>query len=162
MQWLEHEDDSFILSRGGSVANLSDISYESFRFPRAGHSDGPHSPPTTSGSTTTTPTPSTPAASVENLVEDWAVDWQSGQLGIWKCAIREHDRSASQQEALAAEYVEWAEGWQTWELDAWSNALIGREVGLCLDTKARRVYVRQAVDSPVVRLARRIGGVFGL
>ncbi|EUC63251.1 hypothetical protein RSOL_487050 [Rhizoctonia solani AG-3 Rhs1AP] len=162
MQWLEHEDDSFILSRGGSVANLCDISYESFRFPRVAYPNGLDSLSTASDSTATTPTSSTPATSVENLVEDWVPDWQSGQLDTWKCAIREHDRSEYQQEALAAEYAEWADEWQTWELDAWSNALTGCEVELCLDTKARRVEVRQAADSGVVRFARRIGGVFGL
>ncbi|CUA69495.1 hypothetical protein RSOLAG22IIIB_14035 [Rhizoctonia solani] len=134
MRWLEHEDDSLVSSRGGSIANLADISYESFGSPGTrstdghldGHSDGLSSPSTPSDSTATTPNSSSPATSVENLVEEWAEDWQ------------------------------------TWELDAWSNALTGQDVELYLDTKARRVEIRRGADSGVMRLAKRIGGVFGI
>ncbi|KAG8726930.1 hypothetical protein FRC11_014203, partial [Ceratobasidium sp. 423] len=161
LHWLEHEDDSFVMSRGGSVANLGDISYESFRFPRMDSWNGPYSPSTSSDSTTTTPTASTAATSMESLFCGWAAEWQSDQLTHWKCAINAYDASECQQAAIVAEYDGWAEGWETSELGYWSNALATCEVDVCLDTKNRRLEVRQPMDNAITRIGKSIGRVFG-
>ncbi|CAE6476609.1 unnamed protein product [Rhizoctonia solani] len=161
LHWLEHEDDSFVMSRGGSLANLGDISYSSFRFPRMDISNGPSSPSTSSDSTTTTPTASTPATSMESLFSGWAAEWQWDQLTNWKCRINAHDACECQQEALVVEYDGWAEEWQRSELEYWSHALANCEVDVCVDRKTHRLEVCQPVDSAVTSIARRIGRVFG-
>ncbi|KAH7337160.1 hypothetical protein B0J17DRAFT_455942 [Rhizoctonia solani] len=164
MQWLEHEDDSFVMSRGGSTANLRDISYESFVFPRAGRSDGSHTPwaPswTPSDATITTPTSSTAASSTERLFDGWAQDWQSEQVSDWTLAVCQRDESEPYADGRVAQYIGWAEDWDSSQLEGWSNSLSSWEVEVCLDAKGRRVEIRQPVDNALVRISNKIRSVF--
>ncbi|QRW20036.1 hypothetical protein RhiXN_09013 [Rhizoctonia solani] len=171
LDWLEHEDDSCVMSRGGSVGKLSDISYESFRFPRVKGGNGLGweqesrlNSDSCSDSDRTATTAAAAAAtlgtSVESLFDGWASDWQSDQLWMWKCAIDEDHAARAQEEAAAEQYAWWASDWERRELDEWRKGM-EREVEVRVDRKRRRVEMTGPVEKCAGRLVKKIRYALG-
>ncbi|KAF8688108.1 hypothetical protein RHS03_09787, partial [Rhizoctonia solani] len=173
LDWLEHEDDSCVMSRGGSVGKLSDISYESFRFPRVKGGNGlgwkqesrlNSDSWSDSDRTATTAAAAAAAAtlgtSMESLFDGWASDWQSDQLWMWKCAMDEDHAAQVQEEAAAEQYAWWGSEWERRELDEWRKGM-EREVEVRVDRKRRRVEMTGPVEKCAGRLVKKIRYALG-
>ncbi|KAF8749523.1 hypothetical protein RHS01_09996 [Rhizoctonia solani] len=155
LDWLEHEDDSCVMSRGGwEWTGLgAGVALELRLVLRLGSDSNDGSG---SGSDLGT--------SVESLFDgwasDWQSDWQSDQLWMWKCAIDEDHAARAQEEAAAEQYAWWASDWERRELDEWRKGM-EREVEVRVDRKRRRVEMTGPVEKCAGRLVKKIRYALG-